>query len=73
MSLDTPHKAKSSHSHFQSHIGPIRISEGYPKLVKSDALKQNRSCMILAYHIRPDFAKLPDVLFTFSKRNQTEV
>jgi hypothetical protein len=63
MSFDTPHKAKSSHYYFQPHIGPIRTSEGYPKLVKSDALKQNLSCIIFPSHIIRILSKLPDVFF----------
>jgi len=72
MSLDTPHKAKSSHYYFQPHIGPIRTSEGYPKLVKSDALKQNPSCIIIQSHITRILSRLGYVAFTFCPEKQAD-
>ena len=37
---------------FQSRIDGFNLNVKHP-------------CMILAYHIRPDFAKLPEVFFSF--------
>ena len=56
--------------------GYIDGSQNQPRLVtkgsESEHLKRTCTCIILLDHVPDNFAKLPDVLFTFCKEYQMD-